>query len=262
MVETGKAERWLITGASSGIGAAFAAALAARGADLVLVARRADRLADVAGQAARSGAGQVQVLPEDLADIGAPARIGSAMPGPVHGIINAAGFSPGAGFCDAAWSDHQTALQVMAIAPVEICHRLVSGMVEQGRGRIINVSSLLGAIAHPGRSHYGPIKSYLIAASRTLREDVLGSGVHVTALCPGLTDTEIFGEAGPALRAQVPRLMWQTPGAVARIGLRAVERNRAVAVCGAVNKVQLAASRLLPTPAIRAITQWAQGRDG
>ena len=110
----------------------------------------------------------------------------------------------------------------------------------------------------PGTSLYAPIKRYMVEWSRALRAELTGTGVHVTALCPGLTHTDIFGEGRARLEAKVPGVLWQTPDEVARAGLHAVEKNRARHVPGWANRAQLALARALPEPVVQRLVSGAK----
>lgn len=241
----------LITGASAGIGAALARIYVAHGWDLVLTARREGPLQALADELALTGAVS-SILPDDLADPAAPRRLMAAIEAKglqVDGLINNAGFSRTAGFLTTDPADHAAMLQVMLKAPIELARLAAPGMVGRGFGRILNVASLAGQMpATGGDTLYGPIKSFLIKASQGLHLELHGTGVHVTALCPGYTLTEFHDANGTRaeVSAAYPGWMWQTAEHVAEVGYRACEANRPKVTPGAMNNVLAGLAKHLP----------------
>ncbi|WP_396594954.1 SDR family NAD(P)-dependent oxidoreductase [Brevundimonas sp. R86498] len=242
----------LITGASAGLGAAFARVYAGKGWNLILTARREPALTALAAELTGAHGVTVTVLVEDLADPEAPERLASAITArglTVDGLVNNAGFSRTTGFLQTNPAQHAAMLQVMLLAPVVLSRLLLPGMVERRFGRILNIASLAGQIpATGGDTLYGPIKSFLIKASQGLWLETRGTGVHVTALCPGYTLTEFHDVNGS--RKQVtsayPAWMWQTADHVARVGHDACEADRPRVTPGAMNNVLAALGKLLP----------------
>lgn len=242
----------LITGASAGIGAALARECAGRGYDLILTARREGPLQVLADELqARYGAAAAVFL-ADLADPEAPARLVADIAArglTVGGLVNNAGFSRTTGFLSTDPAAHAAMIRVMLTAPVELSRLLLPGMVERGWGRVLNVASLAGQMpATGGDTLYGPIKSFLIKASQGLWLEMRGTGVHVTALCPGYTYTEFHDVNGSReqVSAAYPRWMWMDADRVARIGWDAVEANRPRVTPGVMNNVLAALGGLLP----------------
>lgn len=241
----------LITGASAGIGAALARVYADEGWNLILTARRDGPLRTLATDVAARGS-TVTVLTADLADPRAPVELVEQIATQglaVDGLINNAGFSRTTGFLATDPDQHAAMIRVMLTAPVELSRMLLPGMVERGFGRVINVASLAGLMpATGGDTLYGPIKSFLIKASQGLNLELRGTGVHVTALCPGYTLTEFHDVNGS--RAEVsnayPAWMWMTAEAVARAGYDGVEANRARVVPGWRNRLLATIPKLLP----------------
>lgn len=241
----------LITGASAGIGAALARVYAAEGWDLILTARREAPLRALADELALSGAAST-ILTDDLADPAAPRRLFDTILAKglkVDGLINNAGFSRTAGFLNTDPAAHRAMIQVMLAAPVELARLFAPGMVERGFGRILNVASLAGQMpATGGDTLYGPIKSFLIKASQGLHLELRGTGVHVTALCPGYTLTEFHDVNGT--REQVstayPAWMWQTADHVARVGYEACKANRPKVTPGVMNNLLAGLAKHLP----------------
>lgn len=242
----------LITGASAGIGAAIARVYAERGWDLILTARREGPLLALAADLEATHATRTTVLTADLAQPDAARDLVEAIAGrglTVDGLVNNAGFSRTTGFLATDPVEHAAMIRVMLTAPVEFSRLLLPGMVERGFGRIINVASLAGLMpATGGDTLYGPVKSFLIKASQGLHLELRGTGVHVTALCPGYTLTEFHDANGS--REEVsnayPAWMWMTAEAVARAGYDGVEANRARVVPGWRNRLLAAIPKLLP----------------
>lgn len=246
----------LVTGASAGIGAAFARALAARGHDLAITARRTERLDALAGELRHRHGVEVMTLAADLADRDAPAQLVQAVQGRgVDVLINNAGYGLPGGFGHNDWVDQASVLQVMLTAPTELAHRLLPGMLARRHGRIVNVASVAG-MTPGGVGLYGPVKRYLIGFSQSLHMECAGTGVHVSALCPGLTWSEfhdVNGMREPLNRATPPWL-WMGAEAVVEAGLAAVEKNRPVCVPGVANKVIAGLAGALPDRWIMRLT--------
>lgn len=254
----------LITGASAGIGAEFARQYAKLGADVILTARRADRLSGLAEELSSVHRVSVVVLPADLSDPKAPQHLVDEINQrglKVDVLVNNAGYGLPGTFLNTSWKDQRDFLQVMLNAPAELCHKLLPGMVERGWGRIINVASLAGFTpGSSGHTLYGPVKAALIRMSESLNAETVGTGVYVTALCPGLTYSEFHDVNGQRDRLQdVPRFMWQSAESVVSAAIRANKKNQPIVVTGAVNKVLAAATQILPDPIARALMK-AQSR--
>lgn len=244
--------RILVTGASAGIGAALARVYADKGWDLILTARREAPLVAIAAELQATHGTRTTVLTADLAQPEAVRDLVEAIVGrglTVDGLVNNAGFSRTTGFLATDPAQHAAMIRVMLTAPVQLSRRLLPGMVERGFGRVINVASLAGLMpATGGDTLYGPIKSFLIKASQGLHLELRGTGVHVSALCPGYTLTEFHDVNGS--REEVsnayPAWMWMTAEAVARAGYDGVEANRARVVPGWRNRLLAATPKLLP----------------
>lgn len=241
----------LITGASAGIGDAFARAYARRGWDVILTARRRDRLEALARALASEGV-QAHVVPADLGADDGTDRLLAALRSQglsPDGLVNNAGYSRTSGFLASAWADHEAMIRVMLTAPVRLAHGLAPAMVERGFGRIINVASLAGTMpATGGDTLYGPIKSFLIKASQGLHLELKDRGVHVTALCPGYTWSEFHDVNGSRaeVAAAYPRWMWMTAEAVVEAGIEGVEANRPRVVPGLANRLLSGLAQHLP----------------
>jgi short-subunit dehydrogenase len=242
----------LVTGASAGIGAAFAGKLAAEGFDLVLTARRRERL-EALGETLRARHGSwTLAAPADLAQADGARRLlerVAAAGRPVDVLVNNAGYGLPGAFLNTGWADQQALLQLMATSPCELAHALAPGMAERGYGRIVNVASLAGLVPGvAGHTLYAAVKSLLIKFSESLHLELRPRGVHVSALCPGFTYSEFHDVNGMRARitAGTPRWAWMAAEPVVEAGWRAAEANRPVCVPGLVNKALAAASRLVP----------------
>lgn len=251
----------LITGASAGIGAEFARQYAARGVDLALTARRADRLDELARELEGRHGVSTLVIAEDLARPGAVDSIlaelreaGRA----VDILVNNAGYGLPGTFFNTSWKDQSDFIRVLFTAPCELVHKLLPGMTERGYGRIINVASLAGYTpGSNGHTLYAPIKSAMIKFSEAIHAEAVAAGhrdIHCTALCPGFTFTEFHDVNGTRERTkETPDWMWMQAAPVVEAGIDAVERGQPVTVPGAVNKGMATLARLLPDPLGRAV---------
>lgn len=254
-----------MTGASAGIGAAFADVLASEGFDLMLTARRADRLDALARTLGDRYGVTTHVLPEDLADPAAPARLVSSIHARglhVDVLVNNAGYGVPGSYARTAWADQDAFLQVMVVAVAELTHRLLPAMIDRGWGRIINVSSLAALLPGvAGHTLYAASKAFLLRFSESLSLEGAPHGVYVTALCPGFTRSEFHDVTGT--RAQVstfPRFMWLDADTVARAGYDAVMRGTPVLVVGRVHAALALAARLLPERLVRGLMRRNTGR--
>ncbi|MEO8810904.1 MAG: SDR family oxidoreductase [Rhodanobacter sp.] len=241
----------LITGASSGIGAEFARQLAALGHDLVMTARRVDRLENLATALHAKHATHVTVLPQDLAEPAAVLELCHALDRrglQVDWLINNAGYGVPGTFEANDWTTHASFLRVLLIAPTELAWRLLPGMRQRGRGRIINVASLAGHVPAPaGHTLYAASKAYLIKFSQALALENGSRGIHVCALCPGFTWSEFHDVTRTRDKMdKLPGFMWLSAEEVVRQGIAAVERGDAVYIPGRVNRFIKAMLQLIP----------------
>jgi short-subunit dehydrogenase len=256
----------LVTGASAGIGAAFARIMAAHGYDLALTARREDRLKALADEIRLSHGVEVLILPADLADPAAPrallARI-AEHGRDVDALINNAGYGLAGAYASTRWEDQQALLQVMVTAPCELAHRTVGGMIERKFGRVVNVASVAGLVAgSAGAGLYGASKALMVRFSQSLHLETLNTGVHVSALCPGFTYTEFHdvNNTRALVGAQTPPWLWMGADEVAAAGYEAAEANRPICVPGAPNKAIAAVAHLLPEEWAMALMASRAGR--
>ena len=255
----------LITGASAGIGQAFAEEFAANGFDLVIVARREDRLRAVAASLEQRHGRRVHVFASDLSAPEAPARLCDRLASAsldVDALVNNAGFAVPGAFMNSEWTRHAEFLQVMLTAVVELTHRLLPGMLDRGYGRVINVASLAGLLPGvAGHTLYAATKAFLIRFSESLSTEVASRGVHVTAVCPGFTFTEFHDVSGTRhIVSRMPPFMWMNADRVAREGYRAVMAGHPVYVPGRVNGAIAMLGRLLPSRVVYAMNRRAASR--
>ena len=248
----------LITGASAGIGAAFAKAYAARGFDLALVARRQERLQTLANQLASDHSVQAFALAADLSAPDAQAPIVEALQArgrEVDVLVNNAGFGIPRIFTDAPWSAQRDFLMTMAVAPCALAHAVIPGMVERRWGRIVNVASVAGfAPGVAANTLYPGVKSLMIKFSQALDSEYRDKGLNITAVCPGSTRTEFAAEAGyQHLVDGSPGFLNQTADQVAQAAICGNEAGRVIVIPGWHNRIAVALMRALPEPLVRSV---------
>jgi short-subunit dehydrogenase len=225
----------LITGASSGMGAEFAGQLAAAGTNLILVARRLERLEALAQRLREKHAVAVECLQADLASDAGIDRVERrvAEDETLDLLVNNAGFTGGKAFIAGDAAVDMGMLQVHVAATVRLSRAALPGMIARGRGAIINVASIAAWSAFSGPMYSGT-KAFLVIFSQNLQSELLGTGVRVQALCPGVTHTE-FHKSGGIDKSAVPSRLWMTAEKVVRISLRRLGRG-VVCVPGWKNK--------------------------
>ena len=236
----------LITGASSGIGAAFARSLAAQGYHLILVARREAQLRSLADELHRKFNVRARVFPADLSDPTQVKRLETliAETGDLEILINNAGFGVPGKFAEIQAERNVEMIQVHVVATVRLCRAALPGMIFRGRGAIINVSSVAAFMATPRNATYSATKAYLNVFSEGLQDEIKGTGVRVQALCPGLTHTEFHDRPGyEDYKTKIPRLLWMSAEDVVRESLDALKKNRVICVPGFKNRVIVAILR-------------------
>ena len=221
----------LITGATAGIGNAFARMLAAQGYDLVLVARDDERLQRIAEQLSDQYRIHVEPIRADLSNHAECAEVEQRLADagrPVEVLINNAGYTLHKGFVGGSLAAEQAMLDVLTRAVMRLSHAAAASMQPRGAGAILNVSSVAGWVP---QSTYGAAKAYVTAFSRALRRQLRGSGVQVLALCPGYTATEFHERANYSMR-RIPKWMVLDADVVAAAGWRDLQRGRAVSIPG------------------------------
>ena len=232
----------LVTGATAGIGAAFARQLAARGTDLVLVARDEARLRALAD----SLPVRTEVLPADLADDAGCARVEQRGADGVDLLVNNAGLGTKGAFHDVQRADEEHLLRLNVRAVLRLTHAALPPMLARGSGAVLNVSSVAGFAPGSRAATYSASKAWVTNFSESLHLQYADRGVQVLALCPGFTRTEFHSRAEMDVSG-VPDRLWLDADDVVRTGLRDLEAGKALSVPGAPYKAIVVASRLLPT---------------
>jgi uncharacterized protein len=256
--------RWLVTGASSGIGAAFARRLAADGHDLVVTARRRDRLEALAADLAASHGADVLCVCADLAEpAGASGLLSALGTREIDGLINNAGFGLAGTFAATAWAEQARFIQLCCTAPAELAHGLAPPMAARGWGRIIQVASLVAfSPGAAGYTLYPAAKAFVLKMSRSLAAELSDAGVQVTALCPGATRSEFLAASGtPDANNGLPQMSAE---AVVDAALRGCEAGREVVVPGLFNSAAATLMTALPdglvTPLVRGAVERGRHR--
>jgi uncharacterized protein len=254
----------LVTGASSGIGDQLARVLAERGHDLVLVARDVGRLEALAKELEGAFNTTAQVLPADLTDPEQLAIIEGRCKdrsAPIDILVNNAGFGTFGSFHTLDVAEEAREIQLNVVALVRLTHAAATEMVWHGKGGILNVSSLAGYQPGPFNATYAATKAFVTSFTEAVHEELKGTGVSVTVLCPGFTRTG-FQETAQVPASDIPGFMWQQAEAVAVAGLDALAKNRAVAIPGPVNKALGGFSSVMPHSVTRRISAEIVKRAG
>jgi hypothetical protein len=239
----------LITGASAGLGAEFARQCRARGEELVLVARRKDRLEALAAEL-----GSSHVIAADLAEPGAPARLLAeveALGLQVETLINNAGFGVSGALAGAPTARLLEMVDLNVRALTELTRLVLPSMVERGHGGILNVASTAAFQAGPNMAVYYAGKAYVLSFTEAVHQEMKGKGVKVSALCPGPTATEFF-DVADSKNSALARIATD-PAGVVRAGLKGLDRSKAIVIPGIANKVGAQSSRFLPRAVVRRV---------
>lgn len=244
--------RALVTGASSGIGAATARDLAGRGVDLVVVSRSGERLAALAVGLAEEHGVTVEVLPADLTTgVGRDAvETRLAADPPIDLLVNNAGVAIDREVADTPVEQRIGEVELNVVAVTRLAVVAAALFRGRGHGAILNVSSVTAFLPFPGTATYAAGKAYVLSLSEAMHVELAPHGVHVTALCPGFTRTELF-DAGGVDVSSVPSLVWLDAEQVARAGIDGVLANRAVVTPGRLWQAMRFSSRLTVPPVAR-----------
>lgn len=240
----------LVTGASAGLGAEFARACARRGEELVLVARRRERLEALADEIG----GDPLVIAADLSRPGAAASLVGEIEAEgrtVATLINNAGYGLAGRFTDLPLDRQSAMIDLNVRTLTELAHLVLPAMLERRGGAILNVASTAAFQPGPGIAVYFATKAYVLSFTEALHQELKGTGIKVSALCPGPTTTE-FGEVAGVSGRRFERFAADAQSVV-RAGLEGLARNQAVIVPGAMNKATAQAGRFIPRAAMRRI---------
>lgn len=251
----------LITGATAGLGRGFAAALAAKGHDVVLVARTQDRLDDVAGELHAEYGVSVQTLTADLsvrADVDRVAARLTDAAAPIEVLVNNAGFGIEDAFTRSSVDDEQQLLDVLVVAVMRLTHAALPGMIERRSGQVLNVSSVAGWITG---STYSAAKSWVTVFTEGLAGELAGTGVSATAVCPGFTHTEFHQRADMDISG-VPEFMWLTTDQVVSQALKDADKGRVISVAGRQYEALSLVAQYLPRPLVRRISGGRRSGSG
>ena len=243
----------LVTGASSGIGMAFARRLAARGDDLVIVARSEGKLKELADEIQAGLGREVEVLAADLTladDVGRVEQRLQSDDRPVELLVNNAGFGTAGRFFELPVGREDEEIRLNVLALMRLTHAALPGMLRRGHGGVINVSSVGGFQPGPRNATYSATKAFVTSFSEAVHEELRGTGVQLLALCPGFTRTE-FGQRGGFDTEHIPKMAWQTPEAVVDAALAAIEKGKALCVPGLGNKAAASMVHLAPRGLVR-----------
>ena len=244
--------RALITGGTGGIGAAFARQLAGEGYAILLVARTLSRLEQLARDLRETYGAEVEILAADLSRTESLRVVEdrAAKDSMLTLLVNCAGSAPWGRFAELDVQRQEETIRLNVQAPVRLTRAALTGMIERGRGAIINVSSLSAYIPLPFCATYGGTKAFLASFTEALYEELRGTGVKVQALCPGFTRTELFEREGADV-SKIPSFAWVSPETVVRSSLAALRRNRAVCIPGLRFRLLALLMRLTPRSHVR-----------
>ncbi len=263
MPEVTTRPRALVTGASSGIGEAFARRLAQGGHDLVLVARRRDRLERLASEVSEAHGIAADVIQADVARDGDLSLVEERLRSDdIVLLVNNAGFGTVGEFADLPLDQQLGELDVNVRALMRLTHAALAGMIQRKRGGIINVASVGALQPVPYMATYAATKAFVLHLSEAIHEEAKRHGVTVTCLCPGFVRTE-FQQAAGVDEGRIPSMVWTEVDQVVESALSAVRSGRAIAMPGALNAVSAMGIRLMPRFLVRRIAgSWFRNAGG
>ena len=252
----------LVTGASAGIGRELARAFASRGFDLVLAARNEDALAALARELVAAHSVRAKIMPADLSLPGAAEAIEDALKGEgveVGVLVNNAGVIFEGDFAAIALDDHLRLLQINVVALTSLTRLFLPPMLKRGSGRILNVASIAAFMPVPQIAAYAAAKAYVLSLTASLSEELRGTGVTATALCPGFTDTAMV-RASERAKA-LPAMMIMSPKGVAELGCAACLKGETICIPGLGNRLLSNGLQFLPRKIVRALGGLVNARD-
>lgn len=252
--ENGRIGWVLVTGASAGIGRELAKAFASRRYNLVLTARSEEAIAALARELVATHAVRVKTMPADLGLPGAAEAIAAALGEAgvdVGVLVNNAGILFEGEFARASLDESLRLLQINVVALTALTRLFLPPMLERGAGRILNVASTAAFVPVPRLSVYAAAKAYVLSLTESIAEELRGTGVAATALCPGFTDTAMM--RGSALAKSIPSAMVMSPKEVAELGCSACIKGETICVPGLANKVVASGAPLMPRALVRAV---------
>jgi uncharacterized protein len=249
----------LITGASSGIGEELASVFAQAGYNLVLVARSTDKLRALAKTLASEHEVKVWVSPADLSLPGAAQKIAASMrraKRPIDILVNNAGVLSHGAFVDMAFERHHAMIDLNITGLTTMVAHFAPEMIERGYGRILNVASIAAFQPVPSLATYAATKAYVLSLTESLSEEFKGTGVTITALCPGVTETNMFAGAKEASSQleKLPKFLIGDVSAVAQEAFDACMRGDVIRVPGVVNQAAIIAGRVTPKWLLRKVS--------
>ena len=237
----------LVTGASSGIGDALARVFAEKGFDLVISARREDRLTALADELSVD----VMTVACDLSTPeGIEKLIAATAETKIDVLVNNAGIAYTGDFSGQRIDDIQNMTNLNIFAPTALCHHFIGRMIKQGAGRILNVASVASFQPVPSMSAYAATKAYVLSLTESLSEECRGSGVYITALCPGLTKTDMVEDVQGS---NVPEFLMSDPHDVAREGYDALMSGEVIRIPGVTNQAAIAWAKHQPRWLVRGL---------
>ncbi len=240
----------LVTGASAGIGTEFARQLAERGYNVTLVARRIDRLSELAAELEEQHKVRAVALACDVSEADQRQEMLDAVAArgdEIQILVNNAGVGTDGSFADPPSDAEIKQVEINVLALTAITQAVLPGMRERGSGAILNVASTAAFQPMPKQSVYAATKAYVLSFSQGISKDLQGSGVSVTCLCPGPTRTEFFGDRQESLESDSPDFVWQSAEDCARAGLDGMFKGQRVVIPKFVNKAGAVSAKLSPT---------------
>lgn len=254
----------LITGASAGIGLALAKQFASHGYNLVLVARREQVLRELAATLSKDHAIQAEVIAEDLAKPGAAQQLVQALRSKgieIDTLVNNAGFGTSGSFLDSDFSAETEMMQVNMVALTQLTKLLLPAMVSRKSGQVLNVASTAAFQPGPFMAVYYATKAYVLSLTEALAEETRGTGVTVSCLCPGPTQTEFAGRAGIGSSRLFNSGIVMSAEQVAKVALQGLQHHKRLIVPGVINKSMAFSTRLAPRSVVARITRRMQEKS-